>query len=273
MAFVTLERRMNKRWGSRGVCLKRTLPLAVLLLEKVQRKRQKKEKLNTTPSLKYSKTESLLSSLWLTFSLLVSTVDTIEIKHFSVPHLSPAKTGNKNCILLRMHFCLSPVPKAVEHKERLTPVLFALPPPQCLSQNYDSVQSVVGGCHGCSLVEAGSGHWIYQLYHCLCGSLAFAGGKDRKVFQGRSPSVLSTCSQFLICLNSTFSSCYLNPSFAPAVFPAFPCSWMCKCKKCWCVTAQRELPSTSGSQLNQCTRSRRHCGPPALFWVISCDLS
>lgn len=42
------------------MCLKRTLPLAVLLLEKVQRKRQKKEKLNTTPSLKYSKTESLL---------------------------------------------------------------------------------------------------------------------------------------------------------------------------------------------------------------------
>lgn len=157
-------------------------------------------------------------------------MDTIEIKHFSVPHLSPAKTGNKSRILLRIHLCLSPVPRPWSLRRGSLLFYLLFPPPQCLSQNYDSLQSMVCGCHGCSLVEAASGHWIYQLYHCICGSLAFAGGKDSKVFQGRSPSVQSTCPQLLICLNSTFSSCYLNPSFAPESFAAFPCSWMCKCK-------------------------------------------
>lgn len=36
---------------------------------------------------------------------------------------------------------------------------------------------MVGVCHGYSLVEASSGHWICQLYHLICGSLAFTGGK------------------------------------------------------------------------------------------------
>lgn len=47
-------------WGSKGLCLKRILPLAVVLLEKVQRRKKRRKKLNTNPSLKFIKTASLL---------------------------------------------------------------------------------------------------------------------------------------------------------------------------------------------------------------------
>lgn len=92
--FCDLGKKTGKsyceRWGSKGVCLKRILPLAVVLSEKVQRKgkEKKKEKLNTNPSLKYIKTESLFFFLVKISQSLVCIVDAIKIKYLSL--LSPA---------------------------------------------------------------------------------------------------------------------------------------------------------------------------------------
>lgn len=74
--------------------------------------------------------------------------------------------------------------------ERLIPVLFALPTTSVPIPGLQQPAERGGGCHGCSQVESDSWHWNYQLYHLICRSLAFTGGKDSKVFQGRSPYVL-----------------------------------------------------------------------------------
>lgn len=160
-----------------------------------------------------------------------------------VPCLLPAKIGNKSPILLSLSAALSK-PSARGHGvERDANSLFGelfhllFLPPQCLPEYFDSLQSVAGSCCGCILLEAGSSHRIYQLCHLVCGSVSFTGGKDKKVFKDKSPYLLSTCSQPLVCPNSPLpcSSCYLSPlcpwlSLLQRAFllPAFPCSWMCK---------------------------------------------